>query len=98
MNYNLDWTAKKIYKFLIENRDKLDEYGEMEFRLIKNYFDTLENVDVTPDWVLIIALGILYAQKKVRIRVWMRDQKDISLVKVRLLRSSDSSDSTCEST
>jgi len=81
--YNVEFVAKKIleiFKFDVELAQR-----EVTFRLIKEKISRLDT-DRIPDYVIILALGYLMGQKKVKMRVYRRDQAQIGLVYFSLIK------------
>jgi hypothetical protein len=84
MNYNIPWTAGRIEGYLRDRIHHADD-PEVPFTYVEDHVLGLPEVDRTPRWVIIAALGALVGQGSARMRVWKRDQDDIEDVKVRYL-------------
>lgn len=82
MNYDIPFTAKRIEGYL-KDRTLHEDDPEVPYTYVEDHVLGLTQVDRTPRWVIIAALGALVGQGSARMRVWKRDQSDIEDVKVR---------------
>lgn len=83
MNYNVEWTAKAVEAYLARRLRQEDE-PEVPFQRVLQAIRALPEVDRTPEWVLLAALGFGEARGRIRVRVWKRDQVDPEELKVSL--------------
>lgn len=73
MNYDFDWTANAIENFLRE-RARSGREPEVPFQTALKALNGRGDVDRTPEWVAVAAVGQLVAAGRVKSRVWKRDQ------------------------
>lgn len=81
MNYNIPWVAKKVEAYL-KHRLEHERDVEVPFSSIENMVRHLAEVDRTPQWVIVAAVGYLMGQNCAGMRVWKRDQSAVDEVKV----------------
>ena len=82
MNYDIPLVARKISTFL---RERVDEDGgpEVPFSYVEGHILAQDDIDRTPRWVIVAAVGYLVARGAAHVRVWKRDQADVDDVKIR---------------
>lgn len=84
MNYNIPWTAQRIEGYL-RDRTLQEDDPEVPYSYVEDHVQGLAEIDRTPRWVIIAALGVLVGRGSARMRVWKRDQDAIEDVKVRYI-------------
>jgi len=83
MNYDVPYVARKIDVYLRARLANGDE-TEIPFSQIQGYVNALEEIDRTPEWVVVAAIGYLTNEGIAEFKVWKRDHTDVTTVKVRI--------------
>lgn len=81
MNYNIPWVARRVERYL-KHRYENERDPEVPFSMVESMVGHLGEVDRTPRWVVVAAVGYLIHQGSAAVRVWKRDQSDVDEVKV----------------
>jgi len=84
LNYNVPWVARRIERYL-KHRFENERDPEVPFASVEAMVRQLDEVDRTPRWVIVAALGCLLQEGAAAYRVWKRDQVDIDEVRVRFV-------------
>lgn len=84
MNYDVEWAASAVEQFL-SARLRNGEDPEATFQMILKALQARPEVDRTPAWVVLAGIGALVDRKRVRIRVWKRDQESPDDIKIQIL-------------